>query len=189
MNKIVVTLTPKQINQVIKIAERRNAEQRKHHQKDGLVATEKSSVGADIEGAIGEGAFAKAFALKWDGSFKKHAEWLKWRHDGHDVSGLEIKTTRYRTGRLLVQKWNRDDAPYILAIITSDLPSAIKNNKKIEIELVGWCIGQEAKNDLWWVSEWRRPCYALPQNQLRDMSELMDIYNLDLKRGEIINSI
>jgi len=184
MSKILVTLTPKQIKQIIKIAKRRNAEQRKHFQKDGLVATEKTSVGADIEGAIGEAAVAKCFELKWDGSFKQHSNWLKWRHEGHDVCGLEVKTTKYKGGRLLIQSWNRDDAPYVLATVPSDLPDAIKNQKNIQVELVGWCIGKEAKDETWWMDDWRRPCFGLPQSKLRNMVELVRAFNLKVKRGE-----
>jgi len=157
------------LKQVTAIAERRNAENRAAGQADGLVAKHnKSSVDADVEGALGEYAVATALQLDWDGAFKSYEAWQQWRTDGHDVSGLEVRTTTYPNGRLIVQPSNKNDVPYILVVVARDYSHAV---------IKGWRWGRDVKNADHWQSHWPRPTFAMPQSLLYPIDTLRDLWN------------
>lgn len=151
------------------VAERRNAEQRAAGQVDGLVATHsKSSLDADVEGALGEYAVAQAMGLEWDGAFLEHRDWQRWRTEGHDVSGVEVRTTTHSNGRLIVQPHNPDDSPYVLVVLTRDHTRA---------DLRGWLWGHEVKHHANWQAHWPKPTFAAAQSDLRPVNLLQQLWN------------
>lgn len=164
---VLVKLSQEVIDAVTTIAQRRNAENRAAGQADGLVDHAKGSIAVDVEGALGEYAVARAFGLEWDGAFKDYDSWQAWRSDGHDVSGLEVRTTRHANGRLIVQPWNDDEKPYVLVVLRSDT----------EADVVGWCWGFQAKQDHYWRHNWPRPTYAVEQSALSNIEDLKKVWN------------
>lgn len=171
---IEVSLSYEEFLEAVEIAKKRNRENRKNKENDGAVATEKSSLGVDIEGAVGEKAVSKYLNLNWSGDFKSHAEWLEWRKTGHDVCDFEVKTTSYKTGKLLVQSKNDDNSPYILVIVPKNLVELLIFGEPVEIpvRLMGWLYGRDAKKEEFWMTEWRRPCFAVPQKKLNSLDTL-----------------
>lgn len=161
-----VVIPFQEIESIRTIAEKRNSEQRKSGQRDGLIDKSKGSVTADIEGALGEYAVARGLNLPWDGAFKSAEAWQSWRVDGHDVSGLEVRATRHETGRLIVQPWNSNEKPYILVVLRS-------KETEHAARLVGWCWGHEAKQEKNWMNHWPRPCFAVAQADLHPMDTLL----------------
>ena len=153
------------LHKIAKTARRRNAENRTAKQTDGLVSGHnKTSLRADFEGAIGEWAVAKALDLEWDGEFFEHGDWEVWRTEGHDVEGLEVRTTMYRFGRLIVQPSNKDDVPYVLVTLAEDYREA---------HLRGWSWGRDVKQPKHWQEFWARPTYAMAQSDLQPIEDLI----------------
>lgn len=139
---------------------------------DDLVDRERGNLQVAIDGAIGEYAVAKALNVAWDGDFKDIATWHEWRATGHDVSGLEVKTTNHPKGCLVVRPKNNEDHPYVLVILDSKARTA---------RLAGWAWGFEAKTSSHWMSHWKDPAYALQQRELQPMSTLAQYRTSDGK--------
>jgi len=165
-----IPLTKDLAQVAIDVACARNAENRASGQKDGLLDTTnvageaRTSLRVDVEGALGEAVVATALDLAWDGAFKSAEEWKRWRTEGWDVAGLEVRATTYLTGKLLVQPRNSDMSPYVLVIL--DFPGS-------QAIIPGWCWGYEAKHQDYWMHAWVRPCFAVPQHALRSIFELL----------------
>ncbi len=156
-----VKLTPNDLKLAESVARSRNRSQRDGERADGKVMED--SLGIDIQGAEAELAVAKALKLPWDGSFLELESWYNWRETGHDVSGLEVRSTHHRKGSLILHPKDKDDSPFIL-VITADKPI---------YELVGWNFGKEGKlKEHWRDVGYGRPCYYLPQNSLLPMDTL-----------------
>lgn len=160
---MIVKLTPKDLQYAKDIAYKRNRSQRDGQRADGKVLED--SLGIDIQGAEAELAVAKALKLPWDGSFLDLDKWMDWRTAGHDVSGLEVRSTHHSKGCLILHPKDRDDAPFILVL----------THRKPIYELVGWHFGKMGKQSKYWRDVgYGRPCYYLPQNQLLHIDLLMD---------------
>jgi len=115
---------------------------------------------ADIMGMMGEYAFAKRFNLFPDFGLSPRS----CSADGRlrDGTAYDVKTTHYKTGRLLCTlKENRDVNIYILAI-------ADKNT----INLVGWAGGAQLRQEENLIDLGHGKGYALTQDKLRSMDEL-----------------
>jgi len=160
-----ITLSPDEIAHAIEVGKNRNQENRKGKQKDGLVTSHQSSIGIDEQGSIAEYAFSKLTGIPWDGKLKSYSEWRTWRHEGHDVGMVEIKSTKLAYGNLLVRPHNADYAPYV-CVLTHQEPEYI---------FAGWCWGYEAKQPKWWRGEIPKPAYIVKQDSLRGMSELLSM--------------
>lgn len=158
-----VKLTPNDLRYAELAARKRNQSQRDGNRVDGKVLED--SLGIDIQGAEAELAVAKAFKLPWDGMFLALERWFDWRDAGHDVSGLEVRSTRHERGRLILHPTDKDDSPYILVLA---------HLRPIYV-LAGWNFGREGKNPEFWEDVgYGRPCYYLPQSELRPMDELLE---------------
>jgi len=156
-----VHLTPNDLKLARSVALKRNRSQRDGDRTDGKVMED--SLGIDIQGAEAELAVAKGLKLPWDGAFLNLDKWFDWRTEGHDVSGLEVRSTHHKNGSLILHPKDKDEAPFIL-VITDEKPT---------YKLVGWNFGRAGKVQ----SNWRdvgygRPCYYLKQNELKPMSAL-----------------
>jgi len=159
---MIVKLNKKDIKLAHKVASQRNSSQRGARRSDGKVM--RSSINADQIGAEGELAVSKGLGAEWDGKFYPIEEWDKWKVDGHDVGMLEVRTTRYKTGRLIIHDKDQDYSPYIL-VLSYNCP---------EFFLAGWCFGNFGKNKKYWREDVPRPCYMVPQSDLRPMDELIN---------------
>ena len=100
--------------------------------KCGRDLTDPTSTGwsMEIEGACGELAVAKFTGRTWLGVGIMR---------GDDVPGLQVRTTRHATGRLLVRHDDDDAATFVL--VTGRTPVFV---------IRGWLYGWEAKRDEWW---------------------------------------
>lgn len=141
------------------------ARQRMHDEldhADGKVLEDGQDV--HMQGCLGELAVAKALGLPWDGKFFNDAEWQAWRLSGHDVSGLEVRSTRWRSGRLILHRDDNDDLPFIL----------VRAGENAMFEIVGWYWARDGKREEWWQDVRRnRPCFYVPNHLLRPMSDLL----------------
>jgi hypothetical protein len=156
-----VKLTKNDLRYAESVALNRNQSQRDGQRADGKVLDD--SLGIDIQGAEAELAVAKAFKLPWDGSFLDLDRWFDWREKGHDVSGLEVRSTHHKKGCLILHPKDRDDAPFIL-VLTHERPI---------FTLVGWNFGRAGKLPEYWRDVgYGRPCYYLPQDKLLSMGTL-----------------
>ena len=111
----------------------------------------------DIIGCLGELAVSKALNLYWEAVSNEKLDSLP-----GDVEGYQVRSTRHQTGKLIVYETDKDDAPYILAVVNEP-----------DVFLAGWLYGAEAKlavepkrgstsNEFW-----------VPQRMLRPMGELI----------------
>jgi hypothetical protein len=118
----------------------------------------------DLLGALAEQSVAVAFGLPWDGKFKPLSEWELWRRDGHDVSGLEVKSIRLRDRCLILHPHSKPELPAVLALIES----------RGLVTLLGWCLTRDGQKDEYRMLDGDVPrgCYMVPQSDLRPMAEL-----------------
>ena len=155
-----IELSPIQMELARRIGTARNKPQRQANRLDGVVKG--NSLTRDIEGAEGEMAVAAALGL--DSPAEKAAAlpismWDKWKltRAATDLPGIEVRCTTYANGRLLLDYKDKDDLPYVLVIK--------KNPNRFTI--AGWCYGKEGKQSKYWTDHLPRPCYAVPQSELR----------------------
>lgn len=111
----------------------------------------------DIMGAMGEMAVAKAFKEFWNPAAT----------DGNlaelegDVGVLQVRSTGYLDGHLIMYEYDKPEAPYILAIV-----------REPWVKLVGW-INLEAARTVGEARESKtHMCYWIKQNQLYEMDML-----------------
>ena len=156
-----VVLTPEDCKLATEAGHQRNQSQRDGSRADGKVVED--SIGIDIQGAHAELAVARGLGLKWDGRFFDLEEWFDWRNEGHDVSGLEVRSTHHPHGSLILHPKDKDEAPFVL-VLTYEKPTYV---------LAGWSFGSAGKKDKYWRDVgYGRPCYYLPQRQLLNMELL-----------------
>ena len=114
----------------------------------------------DLDGICGEFAFCKAFNLYPDMS-------LEPRKGGFDLvwngKKIDIKTTRYKTGKLLATKDKKLEDSDIYALI-------IKNDQNYTI--AGWCYCEELIKNSNLVDLGYGLTYCLSQEKLRNISDL-----------------
>lgn len=109
---------------------------------------------ANIEGACGELAAAKALGRYWDGSVET------WKRP--DIGDLQIRTRSQSHYGLLVRPDDDDDDIFVL--VTGKCP---------EFTVRGWLHGRDSKRQQWLNEHGGRPAaYFVPQSSLRPLSEL-----------------
>jgi hypothetical protein len=117
---------------------------------------------AHIEGACAELAVAKYLGLFW------HALLPKLSQRAHPDVGRNIQVKRRpENGRgrdLRLHENDLDDAPYVLVVGTAPT-----------YELRGWILGVDGKQAEYLNPGDGRPCYFVPREKLRPMSDLRDI--------------
>lgn len=158
-----VTLDEKDTVLATAVANLRNKSQRDAKRRDGLVKG--SSLGRDLQGALAELAAAKALNLPWDGKWLPVSVWDTWKIHGNDVGKLEIRSTERFDGRLILHPTDKDFSPYLL--ITSEAHPTY--------HLVGWIYGIDGKIEKYWRDNVPRPCYMVPQNDLKSIDDLLEI--------------
>lgn len=107
------------------------------------------------QGTIGEWTVAKALRIWWPGGVVCENGASDLPHD------VEVRTGMKDHYRLLVYPSNRDDRRFVLAVGVWP-----------HVRIAGWLYGHEAKRTEWWDVSLDEPAYAVPQDALRDLSEL-----------------
>lgn len=169
-----ITLTDDQYQKGVEVGRRRNASQREAGQPDGMVSKEIGSLRMDEDGACAELAWALASGKPWDGAFVPQPEWDRhWRKYGHDVSGVEVKSTRYPGGKLLIQNKDLKDHKHLPAVLvlTHDRPT---------YHIMGWRYVRDCQHDEYWQTEFGRPCHMVPQSDLRELVELCQLLKIEV---------
>ena len=162
MKSIVVELTMDELTDAVRVAVERNLQNiqngRKHsYSAHDLPSRNAASWDNHINGAIGELCVAKALNRKWTG---KPAVLYGAKND---VEGVEVRTTTYASGSLIVHKEDQDDAPYILV-----------TGYGRAWTLRGWLLGRDAKKEQWYrdANKNERHAYFVPQAYLHGMDTL-----------------
>ena len=110
----------------------------------------------DVNAAGAEIAAALVLGVPWR-SWRNHEA----RHDGDLRNGTEVRHTVYATGHLCIYREDADVRPYVLVTGRAGV-----------FAVRGWIRGREAKRAELWRSDWRRPCWAVPQCDLWDIDAL-----------------
>lgn len=107
----------------------------------------------DINGAVAE----YVFQVKHLGQ-----PWRPARCGEHDADRqYEIRQTCWPNGGLLIQETDHDDVPYVLVV-----------GSRLRWRVVGWAFGGHAKLQMYWWDKTGRPCYRMPQRDLRPIETL-----------------
>lgn len=136
------------------VAQKYGAENRENHEQ------------ADVQGAAAEMAVASYLDRYWSGMGSTI---------GHgDVGLVEVRSTAYEYGSLLLHHDDHDDRPYVLAIVPLELPL----DAAVEAHLRGWLFAGEGKQTHYWDAGKAKggrlpfPAFAVPQDGLHSMDEL-----------------
>ena len=111
--------------------------------------------GIDIESSGAEAAVAKGLGMYWQAVLVNPEE------ANGDVSGIEVRSTPRKNGRLIIHDRDKNDSAFVL--VRGVFP---------DYELVGWIFGKDAKNSEFLFSGDGRPAYFVPETSLRCISEL-----------------
>jgi hypothetical protein len=104
----------------------------------------------DIEGVLAEAAVAKALNVYFAPSIGRSDK------ASGDVMGLQVRSTRYATGRLLVHKGDADGHRFLLV-----------TGSEGDYTIRGWLTGQDAKRFGTWKTHKGRSAYWVEQNFLK----------------------
>ena len=159
---MIVELTEKDVEKARECADRRNKHNQAHI-RDQRVAADRTSFEVDLNGALAELAVVKMTGYSW--YFFEERFWEKRKKDRDpDVGPIEVKTNnkRFKTHLLLYQRDGIDQRPYLLAIPIGD-------NR---FEMIGWRFGFECRKKRYWMADWPRPCFAVPDKDLYSVESL-----------------
>jgi len=170
-----VRLTEEEQHEASRVAWQRHYSHRERGRLDTKTRAGDDGRLLDLRGALAEQAVAVAFAVPWDGKFKPIGEWELWRREGHDVSGIEVKSTKRRDNCLLLRKHSSPKLPAVLVIVES----------KSLVTLVGWCFTHEGQRDEYWRTDVPKACYMVPQRDLRPMAELSKLLGVEPPAAEV----
>ena len=104
-----------------------------------------------VDGAEAELAVAKYLGIEWVPSLERQ------REGEHDVGELEVRSTRWRNGHLMLHPPDPDDAWFVLVI---SMPPRFR--------LAGCIRARDGKRDEWWRAT-DRAAYWVPQSALLPM--------------------
>jgi hypothetical protein len=153
---IDVTLTWHEVQLAADVAVRRQVQNLARARQHKHGASDRRSWQMHVEGCIGEIAVAKGLGLYWSGALGNL--------EADDVGPLQVRTTAYPTGRLVLHK--DDDPAKAFILVTGEAP---------QLRLAGWMFGREAQVDAYWsdpqgTDRW---AFFVPQSALRPMAELV----------------
>lgn len=141
------TLKPEQVAFATQIGKAR------HRARGSLI----HAIDLDVKIALAEHAVSIAFNRKWDGEFEGISKWRAWKSLDRDVKGLEVKTTSFVLGNLVVEESDADDHVFVL-VIDRDSPT---------FAVAGWLLGADAKKPEYWNTENSlMPSFHVPQSVL-----------------------
>lgn len=105
----------------------------------------------DIEGLCAEWAVAKALGVYYVPVVGELDTEL-----GDVLPNVQVRSTKYETGHLLVHKTDPDDHRFVL--VTGGCGNYV---------IPGWIYGRDAKREEWWKTHKGRSAYWVPQSGLR----------------------
>jgi len=122
-----------------------------YQQNEHSIDVELDAIGAEIAAGLSIG-------VTWKDSSVPDS-------DGDLGERIQVRHTKWGTGRLLVHPEDKDDHCFIL--VRGKFPT---------FSIVGWMGGGEAKQRQWWTDPSRRGrwCYAVPGDGLRSISTLAE---------------
>jgi hypothetical protein len=156
---MIVTLTRAEFMTALGVAARRQLANRELGNQHHHGASMENTWDMEIEGAAGEMAVAKGLGIYWNGAIGD------WKAD--DVGQLQVRTTKYDDGCLILHKSDPADKVFILAVGTAPT-----------FRLAGWIVAKDGMKD----SHWKDPtgrgrfAYFVPQSAL-----FRNVRHLDLK--------
>lgn len=106
-----------------------------------------------IEGALAEWAASKALGIHWPG---------KGQMRGADAGNLQIRSTRHDAGHLMLHPGDRDEDVFVLMV-----------GRAMTWQPKGWVRAEEGKQQQFWRTDMRSPCFMVPQEQLHPMVTLL----------------
>lgn len=143
-----IVLSEDQVEEALRLAHIRLKENRGGPDKTHA-SRRHQSWDVDVEGLLGEIAVATYLDTTINND----------RHRADIGDDIEVRTTKYQRGRLLVQEKDNPDYRYVL----------VRGNIG-HYELVGWCYGHEAQDPEYWDEKMK--CYLVPNAILAPMSIL-----------------
>lgn len=105
-----------------------------------------------MDGATAECAVAQALGIPWRPPRDED------RHDGDLPGRIEVRSTRYVTGHLIIKQGDPPDRPYVL--VTGRRPNLV---------VQGWMMGRDAMQSDYWRDDIRAPAWLVPQDALHPM--------------------
>ena len=160
----IVQFTIEEIEAAKAVGIERTEESRKIGLHDNLITKKQTKFQSEFHGALGEIAVCKALDLEWTGKGscinKKN---MPKKLIPADVEGLEVRTTTYSTGRLIIRKRD-NDAKFVLVVLNDDHTARV----------VGWIEAEDAKQDKYWgdLGKYNKPCYIIEQRNLNPIETL-----------------
>lgn len=155
---MIVVLTESERRMADWVAERRNRRNIElgHTDRKGFIGDEAARLELNRIGVRGEIAAAIALDVYW-------APMVEDRTTAIDFPAhrIEIKTTRFKDGHLIVQP-NDPDARYVLVI---------EDGWGVH-RIAGWLERDAARRVEWWRKDVRYPAYFVPQKSLKPIEDL-----------------
>jgi hypothetical protein len=153
----VIELSDAQMVFAAEQAEQRHRDAKAHKQRhyftppEGETVTERRACEAEMAAGIGLG-------VPWRG-----AGCYATRLDGDLAYNIEVRGRKRSHDPLLMRREDKDDRPYVL----------VTGIERI-YELRGWVYGHEGKDErYWWADAPYRPCFKVPQSDLRPIESLL----------------
>jgi hypothetical protein len=106
-----------------------------------------------IEGALAEWAASKALGIHWPGKGKMR---------GSDAGSLQIRSTKNPNGCLALHESDKDGDTFVLMV-----------GSGMEWQPKGWIPAHRGKQQQFWRTDIRSPCFMVPQSELNDMAEFV----------------
>lgn len=153
----------------LKEADNRHFRSVLRHFSDGKTArkTYADQLEGEIVGVLGEIAAARYFKL---GDMVRNDTFTN-RSDL--PQNINIRATKYPQGRLLIQKDDKDN--FLTVLVTVETIQYDPQHPKLgwlAAHFRGWIPNHEAKQQRFWDEKLQKPCYAIPQECLRPMTEI-----------------
>jgi hypothetical protein len=160
-----LTLNESQYQQALDIARRRQEAALKKNRPSAHGYDESDPLKVHLQGSVAELAISLITGEPWHGYLEVLSEGAKKPPDVG--ANLQVRSTDYPTGHLIVHPGDSDQDLFILAIVRGR-----------NITLKGWLPGYEAKQPKYWGDKFRnrRPAYFIPQNDLRPCEALIKLF-------------
>lgn len=152
MKNNYIELSLAEIQMAAFVAVQRTVENLKNGAKHKYGMKEEHGWQMSIEGALGECALAKFLNVYWS----------KGTIGAPDVWNVDVRTTPYPTGSLLLHDSDPDDRKFFLL-------TGINGKYTVQ----GYIYGREGKQQKYWRND-SRPCFWIPQSDLKPYHPLDD---------------
>ncbi len=124
-----------------------------------------------FDGFRAEKAASKGLGLRWNNHLYTDEEFVDKKNRATDLGArLEVKSTTWPNGCLIINASDLRDARYMLVII----------NGRCQYDLRGWCVGHELMIPEFYRSV-GQPAFFIPQTKLRPIDSLIRLTDNFLK--------